>query len=153
MEQSDSQARPYALEAGAGWTYRFDVDFTVKAGEIRRGSGAAFLEYVTRQGEEPPSHTHRTEDEMFYVLEGAVTFRCGGMTFDLEKGGFVFLPCGVEHSYTIRSQEPVRLIVVTAPGREGVSSGWGGFVSDLELGQGELVAAPPDISAPAVSMS
>ena len=87
------------------------------------------------------------------MLEGAVTFKCGGMTFELEKGGFVFLPCGIEHSYTIRSQEPVRLIVVTTPGREGASGGWGGFVSDLELGQGELVAAPPNISAPAVSVS
>jgi quercetin dioxygenase-like cupin family protein len=142
MEQLDGRVRPYALEAGEGWTYHFDVDFTVKAGEIRKGSGAAFLEYVTRRGEEPPGHTHKTEDEMFYVLEGAVTFQCGGMTFDLEKGGFVFLPHGTEHSYTIRSQEPVRLIVVTAPAREGASGGWGGFVSDLEMGQGELLATP-----------
>ena len=145
MEQAESQVRPYALAAGEGWTYRFDVDFTVKAGEIRQGGGAAFLEYVTRQGEEPPGHTHGTEDEMFYVLEGAITFQCGGETFDLERGGFVFLPHGIEHSYTIRRQEPVRLIVVTAPAREGASGGWGGFVSDLELGQGELVAAPIDV--------
>jgi len=134
--------RPYALEAGEGWTYRFGVDFCVKAGEVRDGSGAALLEYVTRQGEEPPSHTHETEDEMFYVLEGAVTFRCGGETFDLEKGGFVFLPHHTEHSYTIRSQGPVRLLVVTSPAREGASGGWGGFVSDMELGQGELIAEP-----------
>ena len=142
MEQSSSRIGSYALEAGEGWTYRFGIDFTVKAGEVRAGSSAAFLEYTTRQGEEPSGHTHETEDEMFYVLEGAITFHCGDMTFDLEQGGFVFLPHGVKHSYTIRSQEPVRLIVVTAPAREGASGGWGGFVSDLELGQGELTAAP-----------
>ena len=142
MDQLDSRIRPYALKAGEGWTYRFGIDFTVKAGEVQEGSGAAFLEYVTRQGEEPPSHTHKTEDEMFYVLEGAVTFRCGEVTFDLEKGGFIFLPRGIEHGYTIRSEGPVRLIVVTSPVRERSSGGWGGFVADMELGQGELIAKP-----------
>ena len=145
MEQPDGRMQPYALRAGEGWVYRFDVDFVVKAGEVRKGSGAAFLAYVTRQGEEPPGHTHKSEDEMFYVLEGAITFHCGEMAFDLEQGGFVFLPHGIEHSYTIRSPDPVRLIVVTAPVREGASGGWGGFVSDLELGQGELVAEPPSV--------
>jgi quercetin dioxygenase-like cupin family protein len=141
MDQPD-RTRPYALQAGEGWTYRFGIDFSVKAGEIQGGSGAAFVEYVTRQGEEPSSHSHETEDEMFYVLEGAITFRCGEATFDLEQGGFVFLPHGIEHGYTIRGPDPVRLIVVTSPVREGASGGWGGFVADMELGQGELVATP-----------
>lgn len=142
MDQLNRPIRPYALKAGEGWTYRFGVDFTVKVSEIQEGSGVAFLEYVTRKGEEPPSHIHNTEDEMFYVLEGAVTFRCGEETFDVVKGGFIFLPHGIEHSYTIHSQDPVRLIVVTSPVREGSSGGWGGFVADLESGQGELIAKP-----------
>lgn len=143
MEKFSSRSQPYALNADEGWTYRFGIDFTVKAGEVQPGSGAAFLEYVTRQGEEPPEHTHATEDEMFYVLEGAITFHCGEETFDLEKGGFIFLPRGIPHSYTIRSEAPVRLIVVTSPTREGPSRGWGGFVADMESGQGELIAKPP----------
>ena len=135
MDQLGNRIHPYALKAGEGWTYRFGTDFTVKAGEVQEGSGAAFLEYVTKKGEEPPSHTHTTEDEMFYVLEGAVTFRCGETTFDLEKGGFIFLPHGIEHGYTIHSEDPVRLIVVTYPVRKGSSGGWGGFIADLESGQ------------------
>jgi quercetin dioxygenase-like cupin family protein len=114
----------------------------VKASEVRESSGVAFLEYVTRKGEEPPDHTHQTEDEIFYVLEGAITFRCGGESFDLEKGGFIFLPRGIKHGYTIRSEDPVRLIVVTAPVRGGASGGWGGFVADMEAGQAELIAKP-----------
>ena len=142
MDQLDSQMRPYVLKAGKGWTYRYGIDFTVKASEVREGSGVAFLEYVTRKGEEPPDHTHQTEDEIFYVLEGSITFRCNGESFELEQGGFIFLPRGLEHGYTIRSEEPVRLLVVTAPVREGASGGWGGFVADMELGQGELIAKP-----------
>ena len=143
MDSQSTRQRPYALRAGEGWTYRFGIDFDVKAGEVTAGSGVAVLEYVTRQGEEPGDHTHQTEDEMFYVLEGAVTFRCGGESFDVEQGGFIFLPRGIEHGYTLRSEGPARLLVVTAPVREGASGGWGGFVSDMELGQGELVAKPP----------
>jgi quercetin dioxygenase-like cupin family protein len=142
MDQAGSRKRPYALKAGEGWTYRFGIDFTVKAGEVQEGSGATFMEYVTRKGEEPPDHTHATEDEIFYVLDGAVTFRCGEETFDLEKGGFILLPRGIEHGYTLRSDGPVRLIVVTAPVREKSSGGWGGFVADMERGQGELIARP-----------
>jgi quercetin dioxygenase-like cupin family protein len=134
--------QPYALKAGEGWTYQLGIDFTVKASEVRAGSGAAILEYGSKQGEEPGSHTHATEDEMFYVLEGALTFQCGSETFEVEKGGFIFLPHGIEHGYTIRSQDPVRLLVITSPVRDGAGGGWGGFVSDLESGQGELVARP-----------
>jgi len=119
------------------------VDFHVKAGEIQPGSGAAFLEYVTRKGEEPEDHAHPTEDEMFYVLAGAITFRCGEESFDLEQGGFIFLPHGVTHGYTIRSEHPVRLIVVTTPLRQPTGGGWGGFVADMESGQAELIAKPP----------
>ena len=143
MDKPDRQIQPYALKAGEGWTYRSGIDFTLKAREVQDGHGAAFLEYVTRKGEEPPNHTHRTEDELFYVLEGAITFQCGDKTFDLEKGGFVFLPAGIRHGYTIRSEGPVRLLVVTAPVRDSASKGWGGFVADMETGQGELIAKPP----------
>ena len=144
MDKPDRQIHPYALKAAEGWTYRFGIDFTVKASEVQQGNGAAFMEYVTKKGEEPPSHTHQTEDEMFYVVEGSITFQCGEATFDLEKGGFIFLPSGIKHGYTIRSEDPVRLIVVTAPGRDESGRGWGGFVADMESGQGELVAKPDD---------
>ena len=72
MDKSDNRLRPYALKTGEGWTYRFGIDFTVKSSEVQKGSGAAILEYKTQKGEEPPSHTHETEDEMSYVLEGAI---------------------------------------------------------------------------------
>lgn len=135
--------QPYVLKAGEGWVYRFGIDFTVKASETRAGSGAAILEYTTRKGEEPEDHTHATEDEMFYVLEGAITFRCGDKVFDLHGGDFIFLPRGMQHGYTIAKEDVVKLLVITAPVRENSIGGWGGFVADMESGQGELIAKPP----------
>ena len=133
--------KPYALKAGEGWTYRYGIDMTVKAGELSPGRGAALTEYTTHQGEEPPDHTHPTEDEVFYVLEGELTFRCGDEFFDVGTGGCVYLPQGIEHGYTIRSTGPVRLLIVTFPTREAGGAGWGGFIADVE-GQGELITQP-----------
>jgi quercetin dioxygenase-like cupin family protein len=131
----------YALKAGEGWTYRYGIAMTVKLGERHAGRGAAVTEYITRKGEEPPDHTHPSEDEVFYVLSGEITFRCGGQSFEVQTGGFIFLPQGVEHGYTIRSNEPVRLFVVTFPTRTTDDPGWGGFIADVEA-QGELLAQP-----------
>ncbi len=135
--------RPYALSAGEGWTYHHvGINFTIKAGEIGQGRQLAIIECTTCHGEEPPDHTHPTEDEIFYVLQGALTFRCGEETFELENGGFIFLPRGIPHGYTIRSDGEVRLLVMTAPAPEDAIGGWGGFVADIEAA-GTLRAAPP----------
>jgi quercetin dioxygenase-like cupin family protein len=139
------QVRPYALQAGEGWTYHAGIPFTVKAGELGQGRRLALLEYTTRRGEEPPEHTHPTEDEAFYILQGALTFWCGADRFEVEEGGFVFLPRGIPHGYMIRSDVDVRLLVVTAPAPEEAVGGWGGFVADLETA-GELHATPPGLS-------
>ena len=112
------QLRPYALKGGEGWTYNFGIDFTVKAGELGGGPRLAFVEFTTRAGEEPPDHTHATEDEIFYVLVGALTVRCGGETFEVKDGGFIFLPHGIEHGYQIRGTDGLRMLVITSPAQE-----------------------------------
>lgn len=135
------EREPYALKSGDAWTYsQFGTEFAVKVRELASGNGVAILEYTSGAGEEPPDHTHPTEDEIFYLAEGAVTFRCGDRTLDAEQGSFVFLPRGIEHGYTIRSQSPARLVVITAPTRSD-DAGWGGFTADIER-EAELVARP-----------
>lgn len=139
------RTRPYALKAGEGWTYNYGIDFTVKSGELGGGPRLAFVEYTTRTGEEPPDHTHATEDEIFYVLEGDVAFRCGAETFEVASGGFVFLPRGMEHGYRIRSKGDARLLVITSPADDAVG-GWRGFVADVEK-EGKLRSSPAGSSS------
>ena len=43
------------------------------------------------------AHSHDTEDELFYVLEGTMTFLVGDRWREAEKGAFIFIPAGVEH--------------------------------------------------------
>jgi len=137
-----SAIAPYALRAREGWVYDQGAEFIVKLGERRR---FALLEYATDQ-DEWPGHTHNTEDEVFYVLKGTLTFRCGNDEFDVGEGGFIFLPNGIEHGYKIRGGKPVRLLVVTAPASESSATvGWDGFVSGLETGV-ELRASPSSLN-------
>jgi quercetin dioxygenase-like cupin family protein len=127
--------RPYALPAGQGWTYHFaelGVDFVVKVGEQEHGRRLAVFELTTRAGEEPPDHTHATEDEFFHVLQGQVAFRCGNDRFEVADGGSVLLPRGIEHGYRITSAGDVRLLVVTTPAPDDGVRGWGGFVGSFE---------------------
>ncbi len=90
----------------------------------------------------PDEHTHPTEDEMFFVLDGNLTFHCGVETFEARKGSFIFLPHGIQHGYAIPPGEKAHLLVITAPVRAGSGGGWGGFISDFEQGQDDLISEP-----------
>ncbi len=143
MDNTPKMRPPYALSAGEGRAYHYSgIDFTLKAGELDPGRRVAVMEVITRRGEEPPLHTHETEDELFYVLQGSLTFRCGEQTFGLESGGFIFLPRGIPHGYTIHSEGDVRLLVVTAPAEDEAGGGWGGFVANIET-RGEARSTLP----------
>ena len=126
---------PHALQAGQGWVHQFSdlgLDFAVKLGERRHGRRVAIFEYASRAGQEPPDHTHATEDEVFYLLSGQAVFRCGHERFEVSAGGCVFLPRGIEHGYEITSAGEVRFLVITAPAPGGGTPGWDGFVGRFE---------------------
>lgn len=73
----------------------------------------------------PPLHVHDREDEVFYVLEGEVTFwlceagdRTGksGKRVAAPKGAVVFGPRGTAHTFKNCSQAPARMLVMANPG-------------------------------------
>jgi len=106
--------KPYALAEGEGRIYEWHgVPFTIKAAAAETDGALAIWEVTTRKGEEPRIHMHE-EDEIFYVLSGALTFRCGGRSFKAKENGFMFLPRGIPHSYRIDSEE-VRLLGFSSP--------------------------------------
>jgi hypothetical protein len=59
---------------------------------------------------------HHREDEAFYLLEGAVTMRCGDRTVSAEAGSFVFLPRGVPHTFVVEGDRPARMLTLLSPG-------------------------------------
>jgi mannose-6-phosphate isomerase-like protein (cupin superfamily) len=63
----------------------------------------------------PPPHTHRDEDETFYVLEGRPTFRLGDERVQAGPGDFVNIPRGMLHCFRNFTDEPVRMILTFTP--------------------------------------
>src|SRR5437867_12729681 len=106
----------YVLKAGEGRSYLWSPYrylFTIKAVGDEMDRDIEFIEFATEKGSEPPLHTHNGEDEIFYVLSGELTLTCGEDSFDAGPMDFVFLPRDVPHSYTIKTDGLVHLLVIT----------------------------------------
>jgi quercetin dioxygenase-like cupin family protein len=74
------------------------------------------VEVVMRRGEEPPLHVHANEDELYYVLEGDLTFYVGHDVFDVSPRDTVLLPRNVPHAFSVSKRSGVaRLLLVIWP--------------------------------------
>src|SRR3954468_3066626 len=87
--------------------------FDVVLGGGRTGGAVALLDQWAVRGDATPMHVHRTEAEIFYVLEGGITAWHDGAVHEVDAGGVVYLPAGQPHALAIRT-ERARLITVTA---------------------------------------
>ena len=47
-----------------------------------------------------PLHTHDTQEDSFYVLDGVLTVQIGDDVIELSAGDFAAVPAGVAHSFT-----------------------------------------------------
>ena len=73
----------------------------------------------------PPPHVHETLHDMFYVLEGTLTMRLGDEEREARPGTFVCVPPGIVHTFSNRSDAPVRFLNFNIPG------GWESYMRDL----------------------
>jgi quercetin dioxygenase-like cupin family protein len=89
----------------------------------------------------PPPHTHEHMHDMFYVLEGVLTLRVDGETIEARPGAFVCAPPGTVHTFTNRSDTPVRFLNLTTPG------GFEGYMREL----GKAFAGGPAPSSAAMA--
>ena len=63
----------------------------------------------------PGAHSH-PEDDVFYVLEGTMSFLVDGRWVDAPKGSFVLAPAGVTHDFENRSPARAGVLNFSAPG-------------------------------------
>jgi mannose-6-phosphate isomerase-like protein (cupin superfamily) len=59
-----------------------------------------------------PLHIHDSDDEAWYVLEGALRFRLGDEEVEAPAGGAVIAPRGTAHTYWNPRAEPARYVLV-----------------------------------------
>ncbi|MFF3562016.1 cupin domain-containing protein [Streptomyces sp. NPDC002574] len=78
------------------------------------GNALSLMEFSDPIGHAPPHHVHENEEELWFVLDGEVSFFVGDERHDLIAGQVAHGPRGVPHSYLVRS-EGARIAVVFSP--------------------------------------
>ena len=81
-------------------------------------------------------HTHAYDDESTYLLEGSLTVKVGDKDYDLEPGGFVYMPRYVPHHFMPHGL--VTVLNIQTPG---------GVMDGIIETVGELVASGRQLDA------
>jgi mannose-6-phosphate isomerase-like protein (cupin superfamily) len=103
----------------------------VHAPLLHRALGTAMHSFVIEENEAPasssgmpekiaPLHRHRSEDEAWYVLEGALRFQYGAREFDAGAGSGVLLPRGTAHTFWNPGSSPARYLLIMGPKTAGL---------------------------------
>jgi quercetin dioxygenase-like cupin family protein len=109
--------RGHSLAAGDGERIWIVGDtMTLKATGETTGGSLVLLENLTAPGGGPPPHVHETEDEFWYVIDGAFEVHIADEVHTLGPGGFAFAPAGTVHNFRNVGDTPSRVLVGFTPG-------------------------------------
>ena len=61
-------------------------------------------------------HSHEANEELFYVIDGTMTFRVGEAFVDAPRGSFLRVPAGVIHAFENRTDQRAGVLNVYIPG-------------------------------------
>ena len=87
------------------------------SGSDTDGNLAIFEQTSLSQGKGTPLHVHKSQDEIFYVMEGSYYFQVGDEKFNLIKGDSIFLPRQVPHAWTQVSETGKMTVVLQPAGK------------------------------------
>lgn len=93
-----------------------DSSVTIRVSCLDGQDGLSILEHRVPAGSSPPLHFHRSEDEIFHILEGQFRLKVQDQEHRAGPGGILLVPKGVPHTYRVESPEGGRLLTVTAHG-------------------------------------
>jgi mannose-6-phosphate isomerase-like protein (cupin superfamily) len=85
----------------------------VSTNDSREGLCVFEMTLIEKGG--PPYHFHYNQDEWFYILDGEIVFKIGDDIFTAKAGDSVFAPRQIPHTFTKRSEEHARMLVIYQP--------------------------------------
>ncbi|WP_299815052.1 cupin domain-containing protein [uncultured Roseibium sp.] len=97
---------PSVIASGNGRRYdmgRIQAEFKVDGAQTD-GKYSVSEWWLDPRTKGPGAHSHDTEDEIFFVIEGVITFLVGDTWRDVAKGGVVHVPAGIPHDFENRSR-------------------------------------------------
>ncbi len=80
------------------------------------GAFSIWIETVPAESAGPPFHRHQQEDEVFYVLEGEITFMDEAGEIQAPQGTLLYSPRGTWHGFRNDQRTPARMLIFVTPG-------------------------------------
>ena len=113
----DPARRPIVLRPGGGRPYRMGgMSSVFKADGAETADGYSISEWwLEARTRGPGAHSH-PEDDVFYVIEGTMSFLVEGEWIDCPAGSFVLAPGGATHDFENRSDSRAGVLNVSVPG-------------------------------------
>ncbi len=85
-------------------------------GEETDGRYSVSIWWVDPNQPGPGAHAHDANEELFFVIEGTMTFLVGDQHVDAPAGTFLRIPAGVMHDFENRTDSPAGALNVFIPG-------------------------------------
>ena len=113
-----SARQPLVLRPGEGRSYPMNggISASFKADGAQTDDRYSISEWwLEPHTQGPGAHSHE-EDDVFYVIEGTMSFLVGDTWFDCPPGSFVLAPDGTVHDFQNRSDARAGVLNFSAPG-------------------------------------
>ena len=107
--------QPIIIPPGSGQVLRF-LGVTHKLTRQHTGGEYYLFEFEFDPESGNRLHVHRYEDEVVYVLEGAIQIRLGDERFQATAGGVAHLPKTIPHALYNPLKRPSRYLAMAVPG-------------------------------------
>jgi len=105
------------LAPGEGRSYAMGrISAVFKADEGETGGKYSISEWWLEPNTEGPGAHSHDEDDIFYVIEGTMSFLLGDKWVDAAKGSFVLAAGGTTHDFQNRSSTRAGVLNISVPG-------------------------------------
>lgn len=114
---NSDKRQPIFLSPGQGRSYSMGTMSAVFKADGKESAGNYSISewWLEPYSKGPGAHSH-DEDDVFFVIEGVMTFLIGDVWTEAVKGSFVLAPGGVTHDFENRSGARAGVLNISAPG-------------------------------------
>ena len=107
--------KPFVVPPSSGKVLKL-VGVTHKLISQQTGGGYYLFEAEFEPESGNRLHVHTYEDEVVYVLHGAIQIRLGAGKLEASEGGVVHLPKGIPHALYNPLKTPLKILALAIPG-------------------------------------
>lgn len=117
MQESASVRAPVFLAPGEGRAYPMGrISALFKADGAESADAYSISEWWLEPNTTGPGAHSHPEDDVFYVLEGTMSFLIGDRWVDAPRGSFILAPGGITHDFQNRSALRAGVLNISSPG-------------------------------------